>query len=609
MLNFNQFHLLERVILPEDHELYNEEHNVQNTLFEVYDYIAYYGSLAESVENHPSNPKKLIFNHDAGTPSKVKSLAVPRHMWEGGRESEKTGKHVAGMKELNKKRAEVYGSEHRPPLGLGQIENVHKEHLAQHFAKPKHEQIAAEKSAIERLHKAGHLGSKSTLDKGEKTDTVKHERDANGKTFEAASSKGVAGHAVYTSGHGKDEKHHIINTCPGSTSGCSGGIDHEGHADTGKGTCFAPKAEAQYAGASVRRAAHEQAKHDPAMTKDWALAHTHSLRKAGDAAHKAGKRFLFRPNVVDETDKSSRHVLKHLNKQRAGEGKDPIVANSYGKTNELHDPENHYHVTHSNIGPKVKDGKEIGENKQRDAMRVRNTIHAVKPHAPVKGESPKAPHEGQDLTNEQGHKTPPRGSYMVTNMKRHSDLDKQFQKHVTHAKYWGTGREQHQLSDAEKKEGPSKHYDGEGKETTPDKAHYGHETHNGRRYDYQKQHILHPRMVNVGKTKNKETGEEHDHIIPTDSRFKDEEHLPKGKARFKSKNGKHPGGLLVTTPTESTSNAQHHTSFTHHVGPEHIEHAKKHNGEYEIDKPEHQEAAKGKEFNSPPLITSIAKAK
>ena len=579
MLDFKQFHVLERYSLPETDELFNEEHNVQNTLFELPDYIPYETAyLDESLENHPTNPKKLVFNHDGGTPSKVKSLAVPRHMWEGGRESEKTGKHVAGMKELNKKRAEVYGSENRNPLGLGQIENIHKEHLAQHFAKPKHEQIAAEKEAVERLHKAGHLGSRDTLDKGEKTDTVEHEHDENGKTFKAASSKGVAGHAVYTSGHGENEKHHILNTCPGSTSGCSGGIDSKGHADTSKGTCFAPKAEAQYAGASVRRASHEQAKHDPAMTKDWALAHTHSLRKHADAAHKAGKRFLFRPNVVDETDRSSRHVLKHLNKQRAGEGKDPIVANSYGKTNELHDPENHYHVTHSNIGPKVKDGKEIPENKQRDAIRVRNTIHATN-------------HQGEDLKNEQGHKTPPRGSYMVTNMKRHSDLDKQFQTHVTHAKYWGTGREKHELSDAEKHEGPEKHYDGEGKETTPDKAHYGHETHNGRRYDYQKQHILHPRMVSV-KTHDKDGPKEHN--IPTDSRFKDEDYLPKGKDRFKSKNGKKPGGILVTTPTESTSNAQHHTTFTHHVDQHSIEHAKKHNGEYEIDKPEHQEAARSK---------------
>jgi hypothetical protein len=98
------------------------------------------------------------------------------------------------------------------------------------------------------------------------------------------------------------------------------------------------------------------------------------------------------------------------------------------------------------------------------------------------------------------------------------------------------------------------------------------------------------------------------HIIPSDSRFKDEEYLPKGDARFKSKNGKQPGGILITTPTTSTSEAQHHTSFTHHVGPETIEHAKTHNGEYEIDNPYEQENARGKLFvqpNQQKIITTI----
>ena len=589
MLDFKQYSLVERLIFTEEDPRYSQEHNVQYTLFDIPDYIPYF---TESVEAHPTSPKKLLFKHDGDKEGKVKSIAVPAHMWHGG-------KVTRGMKELNKKRAEVYGHENRSPLGIGEVEKVHKEHLANHFAKPKHEQIKSEKEAIDRLHKAGHLHSKDTLDKGEKTDTVEHEHDEHGNSFKAASSKGVAGHAVYTSGHGANEKHHIINTCPGQTSGCGGGVDEHGHADTSKGTCFAPKAEAQYPGASVRRASHEQAKHDPKMTKDWILAHTHSLRRHANMADKSKKRFLFRPNVVDESDKSSRHAIKHLNKQRKSEGKHPIIANSYSKTMELHDPENGYHVTHSNIGPKVKDGKTISANKGRDGLRVRNTILA---------------HDGshRDLKNDEGHKTPPKGSYMVINAKRHSATDKEFQKHVTHAKYWNAGREEHELSDDEKKEGPEKHYDGDHKETTPDKAHYGHMTVHGsdgkkRRYDYQKQHILHPRYVSV-KVPKKKDGKEEEHHIPTDSRFKDEEHLPKGKDRFKSKNDKHPGGILVTTPTISTSNAQHHTSFTHHIDHDTIEHAKKHNGEYEIDNPHKQEAARGKEWQENHLITSIAPA-
>ena len=584
MLDFRQYSLSERYVIAEDDAAFSQEQNVQNTLFEIPDYIPYATDLTESVENHPKNPKKLVFRNDGDPNNKVKSLAVPRHMWEGGKEKD-TGQKALGMRDLNKKRAQVYGPENRAPLGIGQVEKVHKEHLAQHFALPKPQQIQAEKEAIARLKAAGHLTSGSTLDKGEKTDTVEHEHDEQGRNFSAASSKGVAGHAVYTSGFGPNEKHHIINTCPGQTSGCSGGVDSSGHADTTIGTCFAPKAEAQYVGASVRRAAHEQAKHDPKMTRDWILAHANSLRTHAGMADKKNKRFLFRPNVVDETDRSSKHVLKHLNRQRAQEGKPPIIANSYSKTSELHDPENNYFVTHSNIGPKVKDGKEIPENRKRDNMRIRNTIHATDG-------------SDRDLRNEEGHNTPPRGSYMVTNMHRGSDLDKQFQQNVTHAKYWNGGRESHELSPQEQSEGPEKHFDGNGQETTPDKSHYGHITIGNRRYDYQKQHILHPRMVTV-------PGKDGSHLIPTDSRFKDEDFLPKGEARFRSKNGKNPGGIIVTTPTTSTSNAQHNSSFTHHVGPETIEHAKANNGEYEIDNPFEQEKARGKSFNQEPLVTSI----
>jgi hypothetical protein len=127
-------------------------------------------------------------------------------------------------------------------------------------------------------------------------------------------------------------------------------------------------------------------------------------------------------------------------------------------------------------------------------------------------------------------------------------------------------------------------------------AHYGHKTITGadgtaRRYDYQKQHVLHPRLVETDDGKGKK------HMIPTDSRFKDEDFLPKN--RFKSKNGKNAGAVLVTTPTISTSEIQHHSSFTHDVSHDHIQHAMAHNGEYEIDKPEHQEAAQGKEYKAP----------
>jgi hypothetical protein len=65
----------------------------------------------------------------------------------------------------------------------------------------------------------------------------------------------------------------------------------------------------------------------------------------------------------------------------------------------------------------------------------------------------------------------------------------------------------------------------------------------------------------------------------------------------------------MTTPTESTDNIGHQTSFTHNVGEKHIEHALKNNGEYEIDKPEDQIKAKGKEYAAPKEIKFQPKPK
>ena len=530
-------------------------------------------------------------------PNGVKGIKVPRHMWEGkvyGGVGPKKGQKVEGMKDINEARAEVYGSEHRQPLNIGQIGKAHRQALNEHFAKPLEEQTAAEKEALDRLRKAKHIGSKAnTLDESEKLDTVRHETDDEGRTHVGYASKGVAGHALYTSGHGKDAEHHILNTCPGQTEGCGGGMDENGVVDTSKGTCFAPNAESQYVNAAVRRASHAQAKHDPAMTRDWILAHTGSLREAANQADKKNQRLLFRPNVVDETDTSSRHVLRHLNEQRKKDDKPPIIANSYGKTNELHDPENGYHVTHSNVGPKTKHGKEVSENIGRDKARVRNTIlaHDNKGH----------------FTNEQGNKTPPKNSYMVTNVKRGSPFDKEMQNTITHAKYWSAGRPLNELNEMEKDEGEEGHYNAKGQRTTPDKSHYGHAVVNGNRYDYQKQHILHPRLVQVGTNKDGTP-----HMIPTDSRFLDNKELDKTIPRekqFKTRNGKRAGLILMTTPTESTPNHLHHSSFTHDVNPTHIEYAKKNNGEYEIDPPLAQEFSKGKEYVAPQPIKIMRKAK
>ena len=539
-------------------------------------------SMKQELAAKGDAPKRIKI--DAEGSGGVKGIVVPRHLLEKSSNS-------VGMNEINKARAKVYGSENRDPLTLGQIAKTHKTTLANHFSLPVEEQTAAEEAALNRLREAQHIGHKAnTLDKSEKLDTVNHERDPQGRAYVGFASKGVAGHSLYTSGHGKNVKRHVVNTCPGQTVGCGGGTDANGVVDTSKGTCFAPNAESQYSAAAVRRSSHEQAKHDPAMTNDWILAHAGSLRNAANTADKKNKVLLFRPNVVDETDVSSRHAIRHLNQQRKAEGKPAIIANSYGKTNELHDPENGYYVTHSNVGPKTKKGQSIAENISRDKSRVRNTIMA----ADNKG----------DFVNEQGNKTPPKGSYMVTDVKRGSPMAKNMEKAITHAKYWTTGRAGHELTEEEKAEGPEGHFGGNGKPTTEDKSHYGHRTLEGMRYDYQRQHVLHPRLVQVGHNDDGTP-----HMIPTDSRFKDEEVLNKQvKSRFKTKNGKVAGHILMTTPTESTSNLGHQTSFTHHVNEKHVEHALKNNGEYEIDRPEDQVKSAGKEYAAPQPIKIVRKA-
>lgn len=521
------------------------------------------------------NPKRLLIK--ATGPGGVKGIVVPKHMWLPSKQS-------PGMKAINEARAKVYGGENRDPLNIREVGEIHRATLQEHFQKPLPQQLADEDAALNRLRAAKHIAKDAnTLDESEKLDTVRHERDAQGRGFVAYGSKGTAGHSVYSSGTGANERLHVINTCPGQTAGCSGGVDKNGIVDTKRGTCFAPNTESQYSAVAVRRAAHEQAKHDPKMTRDWILAHTGSLRRAAQAADKKNLVTLFRPNMVDESDTTSRDVVRHLNEQRRANGLPNIIGNSYGKTNELHDPENGWYITHSNVGPKVKRGTEVRDNIGRDAQRIRSTITAADNHG--------------DFKNEHGALTPPKNSYLVTDVPRYSDLDKRMQASIKYAKYWSAGRDR--LSDAEKEEGPEGHFDERGKPTTPEMAHYGHTTLNGRRYDYQKQHILHPRLVQVGQNDDGSP-----HMIATDSRFLDNNFLP--KHRYVTKNGKQAGAILMTTPTTSTSGLQHETAFTHHVDEHDIGHAQHNNGEYEIDAPAKQEAARGKPFVEPRPIKFYA---
>ena len=589
----------------EDHpERHSTEHDVQENHFCSNDYIpvgvGYTDSLLseaygdESDVNASVGDKRMVIHSDAAK-SRAKSIVVPKHLMKGGTNS--AGGEFMGMEKRNKARHLAYGPdsdhehsgpEHTEPLKPNEITRIHAEHLKEHFGKSEAEQIKAEKAAIARLQEAKHLDSGSTLTSSEKLDTVKQpeERDEEGRHFDAAAVKEPAGHAVYTSGHGATAKHHIVNTCQGQTEGCGGGIDAKGTVDAKNGTCFAPKAESQYTGAAVGRATLSQAKHDPRMTKDFVLAHAHSIRKFGTKNDKKGLRSLVRPDTTSESDHGATPaVVEHLNKQRHAAGKPTIITNAYGKLPGKHNPRLGIHTTWSNVGPKVKPTEEgnkqpgeIKENIGRDKTRIRETISATEAN-------------GDHKTDSDGHQIPNKGSYAVISAKRGSQLQKDYEGSAKHTKTWSTGRPTHTLSDKEKAQGDEGHFDGEGNATTPDKAHYGHRTVDGERFDYQKQHIGHPRLVPVGKNKDGTP-----HMIPTDSRFQDDKHLPKAKDRFKGPNGKVVGHMTMTTPTSSTTNDQHHNAFTHHVDEDTIAHALANGGEHEIDKPEHQIAARGNAY-------------
>jgi len=556
------------------------EAHVQAKHFDTNEYPVVSDSILEYVTPDTENSKRIIVTHDGeGKPKGVSGLSVPKHMWLGtpptaGGKINKKGAIVKptagtmGMQERNKARASVYGSESREPLSVPEMETSHKATLDQHFAKPKATQIAHEAEAVARLKSAKHLDSGSTTDESEKTDTILHEKDKNGKGYTAAACKGVAGHTVYTSGGGDNAKHRIVNTCPGQTRGCGGGVDAHGVANTTKGTCFAPQAEAQYPAAAVRRAYLDQSKHDPKMTSDYILAHVHSIRTGANKADKADKHFVIRPNTLNENDRSTKHVVVGLNAQRKTEGKGSIISYQYSKDNELHDPENGVHVTHSNIGPKVINGKTVRENVNRDTRRVTNTVHATTT-------------SGEDLRNAQGNKTPAKHSYLVTNLPRGGEQDKQYQSTAKHIKYWDKGTK---LSEDEPKTAPKEgHFGADGKTTSAKEAHHGFKVVGDRKYEYQKQTILHPRMTQVNG-----------HAIPSDSRFQDDHHMPKDK--YMSKNGKAAGGVVVTSATTSTSGERSNSSFTHRIDQAKLDHIK-HTGEHEIDSPEEQEASRGHDYN------------
>jgi len=533
--------------------------------------------LSESIEPNKENDKRVDVRGPSNT-SGVTGVEVPKHMLEG----------KDGLLEFHKKTQEEFknsdGTEPRHlPMSDGALQKSHKQLAEEHAAKPKSEQIKIEKDARERLKK---LGVSSVLSDSEKTDTMlgmKHPK--TGKPIvDAPTVKNVAGHAVYPVG--KDE-HHIINTCRGQTEGCGGSVDASGKINTRTGTCFAPNAEAQYKGAATKRAKLTYASHHPMLHKDVFHATVGELRDKADKADKAknsdgtkGGHVVVRPDTVAENDNNrTAHAVALLNNHRGDESakdkkdRHEILINRYSKTGQEGS-------AHSNTGPKVKNGATIGENVRRDSSRIRNTVTAKDSN-------------GEDFKKAAGGKEDPRHQYMVNDLQRGSDDEKKVDAHLHTVKYWSNPvKEEHHTDDEKSKvEG---HYDAKGKATTEDKAHTGFTKRNGRVYRYTNHHVI-PKRYAEGS--------------PADDRLFDSHHLEAKhggrEGGLYSSGGKRHGGVIMTSPTSSTSNAKRlHAEFTHPVSKQLDKITK--TGVYDVDHPDEQEAARGKEYR-PPAEASDAK--
>ncbi len=555
----------------------NEQH-IQNQIEGLGDYNiipdkGYKHLHVESIEINKENNKRVDVRGPSNSAG-VSGLEVPRHMVEG------KGSLIEFHKNAQNLLKNPDGTFPRyTPMSDKALQKSHKELAEEHSKLPENEQIKKENEASERLKK---LGLSSMLSQSDKTDTMLGMKNPKtGKPIVSAPAiKNVAGHAVFPVGGGKDAdheiEHHIINTCRGQTDGCGGKVDSSGKICTKNGTCFAPNAESQYKGAARKRANLTYASHHPILHKDVFHATVGELRNEANRMDKKGGHVVVRPDTTAENDNDkTSHAVALLNKQRLEKSKKDkkdrpeILVNRYSKTGQEGS-------AYSNTGPKVKNGGMIGENVRRDAKRINHTV--------------KASSNGEDFVKANGEKESPRHQYMVNDLARNSDDEKKVDSHLHTVRYWGNPVSPENLSHHEKTKDEA-HYDANGNETTEDKAHSGFKTVNGRTYRYTNHHVIPKRYPSEGH--------------PADDRLFDTHHMEQKygsrEGGLFSSNGKRHGGVIMTSPTDSTSNHKRlHAEFTHPVSKQINKIVK--TGVYDVDDPHEQEAARGKEYQEPVAI-------
>jgi hypothetical protein len=581
-----------------------------------------------------------LANTGVGNQRGVKGVVLPKHMLYGTKDKDahvnakgnakKASKGVKGMLDHYKDQVKKYG-QFGNPVTHAEDSRRTKKFYEEHSKKPEEEQDKLEKEA------SGRVGRK-IMQGSPKAETVDGILNKNDVPYHGVSGpKQVSGHAVMLSGHPDHPTIHVKNMCHGQDTGCGSKPDKDGNIDVSKGLCFGTCQPKQYPAAAVSRGLNadfhstNEGKHQ--HHEDLKLAYLHELKKSHKAVTKKGAALSLRADTSSEGDTVSEHAVrtfnKGLEKKRAASSDGGKTHNGkhigenidlvrYSATGKMNDPKNNIHTTHSDKGGAVvKDVKGDGTWKKNPEGKRKEKFN-IQMHSTGTNSS------GEAHKNNEGEITPTHHAYLVVgNVDRHTEKEDKMREAIhTHRNHTSpinlsdehnTSKPQEDRHDAAQarvetegmKEGEWKHFDGEGKETSEDKGHYGYSKVGGKIRRYQNHNVIPMRVDHDEKTGK---------VTPTDDRQNDTRELEKklkteGKERYKShlvgrkkigvtpeRQGEHlnVGGTLMATPVPGSFNAgniHNGQKMMYHVHDSDIKNAKEHHGIWDTNHPKHQEEA------------------
>ena len=587
----------------------------------------------------PEKPQGDIENTGVGNARGVKGVVLPTHMLYGipakgahvdaRGKAKRASKAIPGMLGHYAGNVETYG-EFGPPVTHAEDLTRSEELYSNHFDLSDEEQKAREKEARARVGRKIMQGSP-------KAETVNGILNNNGVPYEGMSGpKQVSGHAVMLSGNPDNPDIHVKNMCHGQDT-CGGKLDACGNIDVSKGPCFGGQQPKIYPSAAVSRGLnsnfHSTNSGPLQHHEDLKLAYLNEVRQAHKKATKRGHALSLRSDTTSEADTVTEALVRHFNKElerKRAASKDggkthngELIGENidlvrYSATGKMNDPKNNIHTTHSDKGGSVVkdvagDGswKKNPEGKRKEKFDIQMTSTGTTPN-------------GEAHKNDEGEITPMHHKYLVVgNVDRHSDKETKMRDAIhterrhtspidltdehnrTKSQEARHDAAQARVETAGMKEGEWKHFNGEGKETTEDKAHYGYSHIGGKIRRYQNHHVI-PMRVD----KDEETGK----ITPTDDRQNDERELnaklkKEHSERFKSHlvgrkkigvtterqgNQLNVGGTIMATPVPGSvnkSNMPNSQRMLYDVDDSDIEKAKNGFGIWDTNHPINQEAA------------------